>query len=111
MMRDKVRIAIAAPLLFVGGFAAHGAEVKADFIKGTYVIEGRCEKLVKINAGGPKNVETVPETLTSGGFASWEGGCSFKWIKQKKKGQVWVARMACRGSRGARGDRHVQTQQ
>ena len=91
----RLRWAMIAPLSLICGVAAHGAEVKADFIKGTYVIEGRCEKLAKINAGGPKNAGTVPETLTSDGFQGWESGCSFKWIKQKKKGQVWVARMAC----------------
>ncbi len=87
--------ALTLPLFLTGALPALGAEVTADFITGTYVIEGRCEKLAKIQAGGPKNVETVPETLTRDGFQGWESGCSFKWIKQKKKGQVWVARMAC----------------
>ena len=67
----------------------------AAFITGTYVMEGRCGMLAKIEAGGPKNVETTPETLTSKGFETWEGGCTFLSIKQKTKGRVWVARMAC----------------
>ena len=69
--------------------------VTANFISGTYAMEGRCEKLAKIKAGGDQNVETVPETLTSDGFNSWEGGCSFLSLEEKTKGRVWIAKMAC----------------
>lgn len=58
-------------------------------------MDGGCAKLKAIAAGGPKNVETTPETLTADGFESWEGGCSFVWIKEKQQGRRWVAEMAC----------------
>lgn len=95
-MGSKSLYAIAAVTFLWGGVVpALAGDVTADFIAGTYVIEGRCEKLAKIQAGGDKNVETVPETLTSNGFESWEGSCGFKSVKEKEKGRVWVAQMEC----------------
>lgn len=69
--------------------------LKATFIKGTYAMQGRCEAWAAIEAGGDKNVETVPETLTEDGFSAWEGGCGFASIAEKVKGRRWVAEMAC----------------
>jgi hypothetical protein len=84
--------------------SASAAEVKAKFLgDGTYAMkDGGCEKLNRIAAGGPKNVETTPETLTADGFSGWEGGCSFLSIKEVKKGVKWVVRMSC--SEGAEED-------
>lgn len=67
----------------------------ADFIVGTYVMEGRCDKLAALEAGGSRNVETVPETLTAKGFESWEGGCTFASLKETDKGRVYEATMHC----------------
>jgi len=75
------------------GAAAEGR--RADFITGIYALEGRCEKVAALAAGGPKTVQTVPETLTSEGFRSWEGGCDFVSIAEKEKGRVYEAQMTC----------------
>jgi hypothetical protein len=77
----------------MGSLAAAGE--RASFITGTYVMAGKCEKLAKLAAGTSRSVMTVPETLTADGFEGWEGGCSFISIKEKSKGRVWVATMAC----------------
>lgn len=95
-MVSNVASALTGALIILAATApAETGNQTAGFISGTYVMEGRCEKLAKIEAGGPKNVETVPETLTNDGFQSWEGGCSFVSIEEKVKGRVWVARMSC----------------
>lgn len=75
--------------------AAEPKTVKAGFISGTYATAEGCKKLDAIAKGGPKNVGTVPETLTAEGFDGWEGGCSFTSIKETEKGKAWVAQMAC----------------
>ena len=49
----------------------------------------------RIAAGGFKNVETVPETLTMQGFLGWEGSCSFRSITEVEKGKKWKAAMDC----------------
>lgn len=71
------------------------AEVRAEFIVGTYAMEGRCEMLAKLEAGGPRNVATVPETLDADGFHTWEGGCTFVAIRETEQGHEWVATMSC----------------
>ena len=96
MMMNVIRVPAALSVMaLLTVLPAAADELKADFITGTYVMEGRCGMLAKIEAGGDKNVETVPETLTSDGFNTWEGGCSFTSIKEQTKGRVWVAKMAC----------------
>lgn len=68
---------------------------------GTYAMKnGGCEKLTKIADGGPRNVETTPETLTVDGFSSWETGCGFTSIKEVEKGRKWVAKMSCNDEAG-----------
>ncbi len=72
------------------------AAVKGSFIgPGTYATADGCKKLAAIEAGGDKNVETTPETLTEDGFASWEGACTFASFTEKDKGRSWTAHMAC----------------
>jgi hypothetical protein len=72
------------------------AAVKGTFIgPGTYATEEGCKKLAAIEAGGDKNVETVPDTLTEDGFKSWEGACTFTSFTEKDKGRSWTALMAC----------------
>jgi hypothetical protein len=84
-------------LLFWGlvNAAPASAGEKADFIEGTYAMEGRCEALAAIKAGAPKNVSTVPETLSADGFDGWEGGCTFGSIKVLEAGKRWSSEMAC----------------
>lgn len=89
------RSAPTALLVFAAIASSAAANERAPFINGTYVMEGRCEKLKAIEAGGPKNIETMPEILTADGFETWEGGCSFISIKETQKGRRWVAKMAC----------------
>lgn len=81
-------------LVVLAAFPAFAGD-RASFIAGTYVMEGRCDKWRALEAGGPRNLETVPEMLTATGFASWEGGCSFESITEEKPGERWSARMAC----------------
>jgi hypothetical protein len=80
---------------FVGAGYANAA-VKGTFVgPGTYATEEGCKKLAAIQAGGDKNVGTVPETLTEDGFETWEGACTFTSFTEKDKGRSWTARMAC----------------
>ncbi len=73
--------------------------VKAAFIQGTYATDHECKKLRAVEAGGPKNVATAPELLTSGGFLGWENWCSFASIKaspvNRNGGDAFVAKMSC----------------
>lgn len=72
------------------------ADVKGTFVgPGVYAMPGRCEKLDAIAKGGPRNVETVPETLTMDGFEGWEGACSFRSITEIETGKKWKASMDC----------------
>lgn len=72
------------------------AEVKrADFIQGTFAKPGLCDKVAAVAAGGPKNLDTVTETLTPDGFRSWEGNCDFETITEKEKGRSYEAKMSC----------------
>lgn len=71
------------------------AKEKASFIEGTYASEAGCQKLAAIDAGGPRNVETVPQVLTAEGFKSWEGGCEFTKIFEHDPGWSWLGLMVC----------------
>ncbi len=89
--------------LFAGGAmaitaAARADAVKATFITGTWALKDGCEKQKLIDAGGNKNVGTVPELLSDQGFDSWEGGCAFVSIAEKMPGKLYVAKMACSDS-------------
>ena len=91
----KLAAAGVASLLLGVPSMAEPVEVEAPFIQGTYASGEGCKKLDAIANGGPKNVGTVPETLTRKGFETWEGGCSFTSIKETVTGKTWVAGMAC----------------
>ena len=70
------RLVVAA--LSVGACASAEAGASAYFLgTSVYATDEGCVKLKALAAGEPKNVGTVPETLTSQGFKSWEGGCAF----------------------------------
>ncbi len=88
----RAGIAILAAAL--PGWAA-AEELRADFIAGTYALEDRCAMVTALEAGGPRNVETVPETLTAAGFESWEGGCTFEKIIQTERGRLYLTTMRC----------------
>jgi len=76
--------------------APASAEVKGDFVgPGVYALPGRCDKVEALAKGGPKNVETVPETLTANGFEGWEGACTFRSITEIEPGKKWKASKDC----------------
>lgn len=62
---------------------------------GTYASPEGCRKIKALEAGAPRNVSSVPETLTAEGFESWEGGCEFLKITEVEKSRRWQASMAC----------------
>ena len=95
MLKIRLLLPVLMAALWVSPGPAAMAGETASFIAGTYVMEGRCEKLAALAAGGPRNVETVPETLTAKGFDNWEGGCAFTSIQEKEKGRVWTAKLSC----------------
>lgn len=94
MIRPGSLIVGLVAVAFTAG-AASAASTPAGFIDGVYAREGQCEKWQAIEAGGPRNIETVTETLTSEGFRSWEGNCDFETITEKEKGKVYEAKMQC----------------
>ena len=88
------RLVVAA--LSLGACASAEAGASAYFLgTAVYATEEGCVKLKALAAGGPKNVGTVPETLTSGGFKSWEGGCAFGSIQERRRHKLYVSRMTC----------------
>ena len=64
-------VSILAGVLALSQPSAAENEVRADFISGVFAKEGLCKKVEAIEAGGPKNIDTVTETLTADGFRSW----------------------------------------
>lgn len=83
-----IALLLAAPL-------AAAAKERAAFLAGQYATAEQCEKLRKVEAGGPKNVATAPELLDADGFHSWEGRCEFTRIFEHEPGQTWLALMVC----------------
>ena len=72
------------------------AKDRAAFLTGQYATAAQCEKLRKVEEGGPENVGTAPELLDADGFHGWEGGCEFTKIYEHDPGQSWLAIMVCR---------------
>lgn len=71
------------------------AKDRATFLKGQYATVAQCEKLRKVEVGGPENVGTAPELLDENGFHNWEGGCEFTKIYEHDPGRSWLAIMVC----------------
>jgi hypothetical protein len=93
-MGDFMRTFVIALASLVAVSAAHAKE-RATFLQGQYATKDQCEKLRKIEAGGPKNVGTAPEVLDADGFHDWEGGCEFTKIFEHDPGKSWFALMIC----------------
>lgn len=92
--------ALTATIAALAVLASAGAMAKpkqaATFLgSATYAMDGGCEKRRALAAGGPRNIGTVPETLTASGFDGWEGGCSFERITEVQKGKLYKAVLAC----------------
>lgn len=71
------------------------AKDRASFLRGQYATQADCEKLRKIEAGGPRNVETAPELLDPAGIHGWEGECEFTKVFDHDPAKSWVAIMLC----------------
>lgn len=83
---------VLSAVVFAGPVGAKEG-VKARFIRGTYATAHECKKLRAVEAGGPKNVATGPELLSSEGISGWENWCAFASIKPD--GDAFVAKMSC----------------
>jgi hypothetical protein len=86
------------PILIAAALAlstAAAAKDRATFLTGQYATAAQCEKLRKVEAGGPKNVGTVPELLDADGFHNWESSCEFTKIFEHEPGKQWLALMIC----------------
>lgn len=89
-------LAYSAMLAMPVGALAEVAAVKATFLgDGTYATADGCKKLKALVNGSERNISTVPETLTSDGFESWEGGCTFTSIKEVDRDKKWAVEMHC----------------
>ncbi|MGH1418608.1 MAG: hypothetical protein ACRBCJ_07105 [Hyphomicrobiaceae bacterium] len=71
------------------------AQVKADFLVGTFASAKGCKMYNKLQAGTPRSIETVPDTLDADGFHGWEGACEFTKVWQHQPGMIWQALMYC----------------
>lgn len=89
-----IRIFLAAGL---GAWAVPAmAGAKATFLgDGTYATAEGCAKLKALAAGTPRNLNTVPETLTASGYQGWEHSCSFTSIKPIRKDKTWRVGTQC----------------
>jgi hypothetical protein len=75
---------------------AGAADIQATFLGQTvYTTAASCPAYKKLVAGGPRSLNTVPETLSASGYASWEGGCRFTNIDERYKGRIWTVSMRC----------------
>jgi hypothetical protein len=98
-MPGKPTVAVLASVLLSAHAAA--AEVTATPLgqsvlgRSVYTTAKDCPLYKKLAAGGPRNLNTVPETLTAQGYRSWEGGCTFTNIVERYKGRLWTVSMRC----------------
>jgi hypothetical protein len=75
---------------FLATLASTGAvqaEVRATFLGGS--------TFATIATGTPRNLDTVPETLTATGYRSWEGGCTIDKISERLAGKTWRVTLRC----------------
>jgi hypothetical protein len=83
-------------LIFIALSTPAFAQVRADFIDGTYTFApGACEKLKALAAGGVQAAATVPWHVTADGIGIWEGNCDFTRISKGKKNNEWHVTAAC----------------
>lgn len=92
--------------------SAFAASVKARFIDGTYTMSAAaCDKLKALAAGAPRNVGSVPWSVSAEGFSSGEGGCTFSKVTERRKGKEWavIARCSEHGPRNPPPESYVFT--
>jgi hypothetical protein len=87
----RTAITVLALVLATGAMAKD----RATFLPGQYATKSDCEKLRKIEAGTPKNVENAPELLDAEGFHGWESECEFTKVFEHEAGKSWLGLMVC----------------
>ncbi|HEX4892231.1 MAG TPA: hypothetical protein VFV47_03015 [Hyphomicrobiaceae bacterium] len=91
-----MRVQIAAIVAFALIVWPACAQETASFLgDGVYTLPGGCAKLARIARGGPKNVQTTPETLNAQGFESWEASCEFTRVNVEVADRVWTTEVKC----------------
>ena len=105
-MRTLLIAALAAAAMTA---TATAADVEAKFLgTATYASAKGCEQLKALASGTPRNLNTVPETLTAKGYLGWEGGCTIERVQEQVKGKRWLVSLRC--SEGAEENkRHKET--
>lgn len=75
---------------------ALSADVEAKFLgAATYSSAKGCSQLKALASGTPRNLNTVPETLTAKGYLGWEGGCAIERIQEQVKAKRWTVSLRC----------------
>jgi hypothetical protein len=93
MRRFALTLFVLTPAFALPAFAQ---ETSAGFLgSATYATSEGCEKLKALGAGGDRNISTVPETLTAGGYQGWEHGCTFKSVTEVEAGKSWKVVTSC----------------
>ena len=96
---------VLAALIAIASTCPAQAQLKADFIDGTYVFTpDGCDKLKALAAGGTAGVMTQPWSVSADGISFWEGGCGFSKIK-KRGDEQWHVTAACEEN----GDEYVES--
>lgn len=91
-----MRTHVAAAILLIASGPPAVAETRARFLgDGTYATAEGCTKLQALANGAPRNLNTVPETLTAAGYQGWEHSCTFSSIKQIRKDKTWRVGTRC----------------
>lgn len=76
--------------------ATASAAVEAPFIDGAYTMSAQaCTKLQDLAKGTPRNVSSVPWSVSARGFDHGEGGCAFLHVTERKKGKEWAISARC----------------
>jgi hypothetical protein len=89
----KILFSVAALTALI---SASAMAAEATFLGGaTYTTAKDCRKLKALAAGGPRNIQTAPETLTAKGYLSWEGGCTIDKITAGKASNTWTVNLRC----------------
>jgi hypothetical protein len=87
---------LAIAIVLTSGVPAVAADVEASFLGASvYTTPADCPLYKRLAAGGPRNLSTVPETLTAKGYKSWEGGCRFTNVVERYKDRIWTVSMVC----------------
>jgi hypothetical protein len=90
-----MRIALVATILLALAIPSAHAVEAAFLGTTTYATPAGCAKVARLAAGIPRNLNSVPETLTAKGYMSWEGGCTIEKITPKVAGKSWSIVISC----------------